>query len=195
MAARLGRQMLQQDRGQAASVVSVVDDERHLRIVATRDAVVLSHGHQITAAKGDEGEVVGATEVGGPNDVIVGRQGMGGEEPQPAALVRQSGVEGGDRRLILGANQANVGGGPIAQQDVESNLGLAGRLCRKRHRTAILRSLWTTNAPTAMARSDWPSGRFSPRPFRRIAMRSTPEACTAQPGHDKGRRSPGRFGR
>ena len=52
------REVLEQHGGQAAAVVGVVDEERHLRLGPVAPAVVARHADELVAAERDEGEAV-----------------------------------------------------------------------------------------------------------------------------------------
>ena len=74
------REVLEEQRGQAAAVVGVVDEERHLRLGPVPPAVVARHADELVAAERDEREPVDVVDVGQALEVAL-------REPRPRAEV------------------------------------------------------------------------------------------------------------
>jgi hypothetical protein len=112
------RQVLEQDRGHAATVVVVVDEERHLGIAAAPVAVVAGHAHQLVADEADERHAVGVVDVGEALEVASREAWPRREVAEVDALGRLALVEAHDALGVVGADGPHGHGAAVGQHDL-----------------------------------------------------------------------------
>ncbi len=102
------REVLEQDRAQAAALVLVVDEERHLGIGTSWHPVVASDPDELVTEQRDEREPVVTVDVGQVLDFGSTEPRPGAEEPEVDRLRRLAAVEGDESFAIVGADRADV---------------------------------------------------------------------------------------
>ncbi len=109
--------MLEKQLSDAPALLGVLDEERHLgraRVVpfvaAQRDHPLLERDH--------ERHPLHVVDVGEPLHVALGQLGHGGEEPEVLGLVGDAVVELDEQVTVVDPDRPDVGGVPVAEQDV-----------------------------------------------------------------------------
>ena len=102
------REVLEQDRRDAAALVLVVDGERDLGLAPARPAVVARDADQVVAEQGDERHPVVVVDGREARDVVLAQPWPRAEEPVVDALVRQPSVEGDKALGVSGTHRADV---------------------------------------------------------------------------------------
>ena len=116
--ARRGGQMLEQYRADAAALVRVGDDERHLGLVGVVDLLVAADGDDGVAQHRDQGDAVLVVDVGEPEQVARRDARVGREVAQVARAGGQPGVELDDRGRVRRAHRADVHAAAVGAHDV-----------------------------------------------------------------------------
>ncbi len=116
LAPRLG-EVLEQDLGDAAAVVAVLDEERDLRLAAL-DPVVAADGDDLVGQQQHERDPVVVVDLGEPLHVPVGERRHRREEPEVLRLVAHPGVERDQPVGVLGADRPDVRRTPVEEEHV-----------------------------------------------------------------------------
>ena len=120
------RDVLEEDRADAAPLVGVLDVERHLGGVLVEPLVADDADH-LVADRRDECHAVVVVDDREALDVALGQLAVEGEEAEVDGLVRQPGVEALQPVGVVGPDRPQVGGPPVAEHDVGLPVrGIAG---------------------------------------------------------------------
>jgi hypothetical protein len=112
------RRMLEQDRGESASLLVVLDRERDLGLLRVRHAVVARDGDDVVSELGDERHPVLVVDVGEVVELRAGRRGDRREEPEVDRFARQPGEESEQAVVVGGADGSQVDGPAVGEDDV-----------------------------------------------------------------------------
>ena len=182
------REVLEQDRAQAPTLVDIVDGEGDLCLGAVTSgvAVVARHRDHLVVELGDERHAVVVVDLGEALDLERRKHRVGREEAEVDRLLREAGVQRDQRVRVGRPNRPDVGGAAIREHHVGLPLGrvAVGRghegertrphSCRRdpprsspHGRTNV--AAWPPTAPlpssTSTARCwEGPAGRSSTRP-------------------------------
>ena len=121
--ARLG-QVLEQQLPDPPALVLVLDQERHLGLAGLGDVVAPDRDHPALEQQ-HQRHPVGVVDVGEPLHVALRQLRHRAEEPVVLRPVGDPGVELDEQVGVVGGDRPDVGGAPVAQQDVR--LPVAGR--------------------------------------------------------------------
>ena len=116
LAGRLG-EVLEQDLGDPAALVLVLDEERDLGLARLHDVVAADRDHP-ALEQDHEGDPVHVVDLGEPGHVALGERRHRGEEPVVLRLVGDPGVELDQQVLVLGPDRPDVRRAAVLQQDV-----------------------------------------------------------------------------
>ena len=122
-------QVLEEQLPDAAALVLVLDEERHLGVART-DGVVAAHRDHLAGDEQDQRDPVAVVDLGEAVEVALGELGHRREEPVVLRLVGDPAVEVDQQVAVLGLHRPDVRRAAVAQQDVR--LPVAGRRRRRR---------------------------------------------------------------
>ena len=111
------REVLEQQRPEAAALLVVLHAERDLGLVVA-GAVVARDGDDIVAELGDEGHVRVVVDRGEPFEVGRRRRGHRREEPQVQRLVAEPFVQAEEPALVVGTDRADAHRAAVRQDDI-----------------------------------------------------------------------------
>ena len=171
------REVLEQHGGQPATVVGVVDEERHLGLGPVPPAVVAGDPDELVAAQRDEGEAVDVVDVGEALEVALGEPRARAEVAEVDALGRLPLVEGREPRPVVGTDRSHVGGGAVGQHDV----GLEGRRVARLGAAPATVPSCAVHAAKLPVASPRPDGRTRGPPVRRALLQIAHAACSRSP--------------
>ena len=123
------REELQQQGGQAPTVVAIIDEKGHLRpppagwpLVGRggvgKHTVVTGHADEVLPQQGDQGQPGGVVDGGETGHVALGQTGAGRKKPVVNALGRLAAVEGDQTLGVIGADGPHVDRAPVGQNHV-----------------------------------------------------------------------------
>ena len=162
--------MLEQNRGDAAPLVLVVDGERDLRVATARPLVVARDADEVVTEQRNEGHSVVVVDGGEPPDVVLAQPRPRAEEPVVHALMRQATVEHDQSVGVIGTHRADMHRAAVAEHDIGFPLRRVAALDRRR---------LGAHGSERTERRDPRSGRLS-RAIRRRRRRCAPP-CRARP--------------
>ena len=110
--------MLQQDRPQAAALVSVLDEEGHLGVVGVGVAVVAADADDLVAEQDDEGHSVVVVDVREAVQVLLRQPLQRTEEPEVPGLVAAALHQPDQAVGVLGADGVQVHRAAVGGDDV-----------------------------------------------------------------------------
>ena len=112
------RKVLEQQRGDAATVVRVVGEERDVGVVTTGPPIEAPPGDQLVAVLDHEPGSVLHVDVREPLGLLLGEPGSGREVPVVQALAALAGVERDQRVLVARLDRADVDGQAVGQDHI-----------------------------------------------------------------------------
>jgi hypothetical protein len=121
------REVLEEELGDAATLVRVLDQERHLGLTRGHDVVAPDRDHPARHGEHERDPVV-VVDGAEPGDVTLGQLGHRGEEAEVLRLVGHPVVEADQQLLVIGADRPQVRRVAVAEQDVGLPVGRVGRL-------------------------------------------------------------------